>query len=53
VLEVGNSLTVWRDDETDHILDRPPRTGDNAIPLGAARSRSMIEFGELRLRQHC
>ena len=52
LFEVRNGFAIWRDDEADHVFDGPHSAGRHAKPLGAARSRSIIEFGGVRLCQH-
>lgn len=52
LFEVRNRFAIWRDDEADHVFDGPHSAGRHAKPLSAARSRSIIEFGGVRLCQH-
>jgi len=52
LFEIGNGFAIGRDDEADHVFDWPHSAGRHAKPLSAARSRSIIEFGSVRLCQH-
>jgi hypothetical protein len=42
LFEIGDGFAIWRDDEADHVFDRPHGAGRYAKPLSAARSRSII-----------
>src|SRR4029079_15459797 len=54
LLEIGDDLALWREDEADQLLFRPPRTRERAGANGFVRLPTLMahDFRQILLQPH-